>query len=243
MAPYRFAPGRIGDWTDSGEAAPSAYLDALRRAGAVPAVVGGDPAGGPGDIAPEELLASFDGLLLLGGADVDPSCYGARPHPADYGADVERDRFEMGLARAAVDGGVPLLGVCRATQLINVAFGGTLHQHLPDLELGLAHGVPIGAGEPATHPVDVTADSRLASVVGEAGRLEACVSIHHQAVDRLGAGLVVTARSADGLVEAIETPRTRPGWCLAVQWHPERTASVDIHQQALFDALVAEARR
>lgn len=237
MAPYRFGPGEIGDWTDSGEAAPSAYLEALRRAGALTAVVGG-----PVEVPASELLQPFDGVLLLGGADVDPSWYGARPHPADYGTDKVRDRFEMELARAAVDAAVPLLGVCRAAQLVNVAFGGTLHQHLPDLGLAVAHGVPIGAGEPATHPVDVAPDSRLAAVVGEAGRLDACVSIHHQAIDRLAAGLVVTARSSDGLIEAVETPRGRPGWCLAVQWHPERTASVDAHQQALFDALVAESR-
>ncbi len=238
VAPYRFGPGAIGSWTDSGEAAPSAYLGALRRAGGIPAAVGG-----PDDVDPAELLARFDGLLLLGGADLDATTYGAAPHPANYGTDRTRDDFEVGLACAAIDARLPVFGVCRGAQLLNVAFGGSLHQHVPDLGLGVAHGVPVGVGEPVTHPVDIEPVSRLADAVGRSGRLDACVSIHHQAIDRVASGLVVTARSVDGLVEAVETPPDRPGWCLAVQWHPERTASVDAHQQALFAALVEHARR
>ena len=237
VAPARLAAGRIASWTDSGEAAGVAYLSGLRRAGAMPAVVGG-----PLDVDPAEILQPFAGLVLLGGSDVDPRHYGQEPHAETYGVDPERDAFELGLARQAVEAGTPLLAICRGLQVLNVALGGSLHQHVADLAGCGTHGVPIGSGDPALHPVGVEPGSRLAAVEAAGGRLDRCVSIHHQAVARLGAGLVVTARSPDGLIEAVETPATSPGWCLALQWHPERSAATDPAQQAIFDAFVAAAR-
>ncbi|MCU4184152.1 gamma-glutamyl-gamma-aminobutyrate hydrolase family protein [Acidiferrimicrobium sp. IK] len=237
VAPARLGAGRIASWTDSGEAAGVAYLNGLRRAGALPAVVGG-----PTGAAAEAILAPFAGVVLLGGGDLDPLHYGESPHPATYGVDVERDHFELGLARHALEAGIPLLAICRGLQVLNVAMGGTLHQHLPDLDGADVHGVPIGAGDPALHRVDVAPGSRLAAIEGRGGRLDKCVSIHHQAVAEVGAGLVVTARSADGVVEALETPSSAAGWCVAVQWHPERSAATDPAQQAIFDAFVDAAR-
>ena len=236
VAPARFGPGQIGHWTDSGEAVQTVYLAALRRAGAVPVALGG-----PDDFDPEELLDPFDGLVLLGGADVDPAFYGQSVHPSTYGVDARRDRYEIELALAALRIELPLFAVCRGEQVLNVALGGTLWQHLPDLGLGeIAHGVPFGGvGVPATHPVTIEPASRLAALAGGARELAACTSIHHQAVHDLGEGLVVTARSADGVVEAVEPPLSRRGWCVGVQWHPERTAAVDPAQQSLFDGFVA----
>ena len=236
VAAARLAPGRISGWTDAGEAAGVMYLSALRRAGSLPLVVGG-PAGAHAG----ELLARVDGVVLLGGPDVDPARYGASPHPSTYGVDPERDASEVDLARAAVSAGVPLLAVCRGLQVLNVALGGALHQHLPDGPSGVAHGVPVGEGDPAVHPVSVEGGSRLAEVERLGGRLERCVSIHHQAVDRVAPGLHPTAYAPDGVIEALEAPPGAP-WCLGVQWHPERSAATDPSQQAVFDVFAAACR-
>ena len=132
---------------------------------------------------------------------------------------------------------LPILAVCRGLQLLNVAFGGTLRQHLPDGGSPIGHGVPVG-GPPGVHEVRVAPGSRLAGVCGGAA-LSGCTSIHHQGVEALGPGLVATAWSSDGLIEAVETPADGRGWLLAVQWHPEMTAADDPAQQALFDAFAA----
>jgi putative glutamine amidotransferase len=134
-----------------------------------------------------------------------------------------------------------LLAICRGVQALNVALGGSLWQHVPDLNTGVAHGVPFGEGGPAHHPVVVEPGSRLAKAVGGAAVIEDCISIHHQAARDVAPGLVVTGRSEDGMIEALETPSGAPGWCLAVQWHPERNAATDQAQQALFDAFAAAA--
>src|SRR5207249_7851790 len=123
-------PGRrITGWADGGCAVPRHYLDPLLRAGAIPTILPQYPA-----MAPEDIVERFDGLLLLGGGDVEPSRYGAKRHRRVYGVDPERDELEIGLVRAAVRAGIPTLGICRGPQVVNVAFGGTLHPHLPDLE-------------------------------------------------------------------------------------------------------------
>lgn len=236
VAASRLAPGRIVNWTDGAEAAGVSYLEGLRRAGTVPVVLGD-----PGGVDPGDLLAPFAGVVLMGGGDVDPSSYGQRPHPATYGVDAGRDRFEMGLARRAVADGIPLLAICRGMQVLNVALGGTLHQHLADVVgSAVAHGIPVGSGEPAVHPVDVEPGSRLEAVVARGGSLRRCTSIHHQSVADVAPGLCVTARSVDGTVEALETPADATGWVLAVQWHPERTAAADPAQQAVFAALAEQ---
>ncbi|HET9692484.1 MAG TPA: gamma-glutamyl-gamma-aminobutyrate hydrolase family protein [Acidimicrobiales bacterium] len=238
VAANRLAPGRVSSWTDGAEAGPERYLSALRRAGVLPVVTGG----APDDV--DELLGggAFAGLVLLGGADVDPAAYGQGPHPTTYGTDPARDAFELAAARGAVATGLPLLAVCRGVQVLNVAMGGTLHQHLPEAGSTIAHGVPVGTGAPAVHAVAVEPGSRLAQVEAAGGPLERCVSIHHQGLATIGAGLVVTGRAADGVVEAVETPADAPGWCLGVQWHPERSAVDDPAQQAVFDAFAAAAR-
>jgi putative glutamine amidotransferase len=188
-----------------------------------------------------EILEPFAGLVLLGGGDVDPARYGGPPHPAVYGVEPKRDELELSLAEAAVRRGLPLLAICRGLQVLDVALGGTLVPHLSDVADLAEHGRPSTESGASVHDVLIDHGSRLAAAVGD-GWLSDCVSIHHQAVDRLAEPLVVTARSRDGVIEAVETA---PGgaWVLAVQWHPERTAAVDRRQQAIFDAFGAAVRR
>jgi putative glutamine amidotransferase len=137
---------------------------------------------------------------------------------------------------------MPTLAVCRGIQLVNVAFGGTLHQHLADREGVLAHGVPAG-GIPGCHEVTLAPGSRVAKACGGAGAIGACTSVHHQGIAAVGDGLVATGWSDDGLVEALELPTDDDRWLLAVQWHPEMTAADDPVQQGLFDAFAAQLRR
>jgi putative glutamine amidotransferase len=229
---YHLPLGRVTKWDSGAYALPDTYVSALRRAGARPVLLSG-PDAGPA----EEILASFDGLVLAGGGDVDPALFGAQPHPRQYSVDVDRDGIEIDLVLAADHAGMQTLGICRGVQVVNVAFGGTLHQHLPDLpELG-PHGTPRG-GPPTTHDVKVSESSRLFSACGRATM--DCLSSHHQGLDRLGDGLTPVASTGDGLVEAVERPG---GWMLAVQWHPEETAAEDPSQQALFDTFAEQARR
>jgi putative glutamine amidotransferase len=214
------------------------YVRAIHRAGGralvLPAIEG----------APEtpaaELLEPADGLLLIGGGEIDPARYGQRQHTMSYGFNQMRDRIELALAQHALAGDMPLLAICRGIQVVNVAAGGTLYQHLADLP-GIdpeTHGRPHDLVL-AEHPVAVEPSSTLERIVGP-GTLDHCTSAHHQSIDLLGAGLKVTAYAVDGCVEAIEAT-DRPGFCLGVQWHPELTAETDSLQQALFDALVAAA--
>ena len=237
---YRLDEHRVSRWPDGGYGVPAPYIDALRRAGARTAIV--SPGEG-GDL--EELLAPFDGLLLVGGGDVDPAAYGEEPDNAhNYGVDHERDAFEIALLHAADRTHKPTLCICRGMQAMNVAFGGTLHQHLPDLTSMIEHGIPLDGTE-AMHTVTPASGSRL-SALTKSGPL-ACCSHHHQGVDRIGEGLVATGWSEDGLVEAIERVVENPQdeyatWMLGVQWHPEETAESDPAQQSLFDALALIAR-
>jgi putative glutamine amidotransferase len=211
------------------------YLAALERAGATPVVL--RPRALDGEAA-RALLARLDGLLLLGGSDVDPTLYGGRSHPTITGTDVDDDRFEIAVTRAALADDVPLLAICRGIQVVNVALGGTLVAHLPDIEgVGGAHGRPSIPNGAAVIKVTLQAGSLLAAAMG-AERIT-CSCHHHQALDRLGDTVRVTARSDDGVIEGVEIDGA---WALAVQWHPEDTAGDDPAQQRLFDALVAEAR-
>jgi putative glutamine amidotransferase len=227
LTTYHLGPGQVRDW-DSAHVLPASYADALHRAGARTALL---PPGQPS--AAEELLAPFDGLLLAGGGDVEAARYGAAAHPAEGGLDPGRDQLELELARAAVRLGVPVLGICRGMQVLNVALGGTLVQHLPDLPGLLEHR---NKAEPAMHGLRVEPGSRLAAALG---RVDGQVrSDHHQAVDRLGEGLRAVAWSPDGLVEGIERDQ---GWTVGVLWHPEKTAPTDPAQQRLLGAFVAQA--
>jgi putative glutamine amidotransferase len=195
------------------------YLDALARAGAVPAIL--DPSQ-PVDVG---VLGRFDGLLLLGGGDVDPARYGASErHPEVGGIDEYHDAFELAALAAALDLDLPVLAVCRGCQVLNVALGGTLRQHVDDHQ-----GV--------LHPVAVAPGSRTEAAMGTAHPTG--WSRHHQVIEQVGGGLIVTARDADGLVEGVELPDR---WVVGVQWHPEDSAAEDPAQQGLFDAFVAECR-
>jgi putative glutamine amidotransferase len=199
------------------------YLRAIEAAGGMPVVL--PPLG---DAA--ALLERLDGICLSGGPDLDPEAYGAPDRHAELGpTEPGLDAFELALARAADERGIPLLGICRGAQALNVARGGTLHQHVP------AHRQT----EPATattHTVHVDAGTRLAALVGT--RPLRVNSFHHQAVDALGRGLRVVARAADGTIEAVEGVGAR--LVLGVQWHAEGLVAQPRHR-VLFEALVAEA--
>lgn len=213
------------------------YVEAIRRAGGEPHVI--EPATG----APARVLDTIDGLLLTGGADVDPVRYGEARHPSVKDAEAGRDEFEIALARLAVERDVPVLGLCRGVQVLNVAFGGSLVQDIPTQTPGaLAHAV---ADTPITcaHEVWVSKGSRLWQALQE--RLnedDACEvnSRHHQAVGRVAEGFEASATAPDGLVEAIERPGLR--FCVGVQWHPEnfwRTGEF----RCLFEAFVEACGR
>jgi putative glutamine amidotransferase len=214
------------------------YCDALHRAGAMEMVVGPRPlANGEAD----ELLDVADGLLLMGGPDVDPALYGEAARPETYGVHRDEDDFEIALVRAAAARGLPILAICRGMQVLNVAFGGSLDQHIPDHPGLLSHASAVfPKPEPGSigplQPVELAPTCRLARVLGATTTTGA--HSHHQAVARVGDGLVVTGRSDDGVVEVIEY---ETGWVVAVQWHPEDTAADDAQQQLIFDAFVASA--
>ncbi|MGZ5354067.1 MAG: gamma-glutamyl-gamma-aminobutyrate hydrolase family protein [Actinomycetota bacterium] len=228
---YHLRPGRVSMWLVGGYGVPENYVDTVRRAGGRPTLVL------PGDDRPAvELLDRYQGLLLVGGGDVEPSRYGQDAGEDVYGVESDRDRFEIDLLVEADRRGMPALCVCRGMQVLNVAFGGTLIQHLPADPRFMPHGTPNGS-EGLRHDVKATAGSR----VGEAAGAEVVSgsSHHHQGLDDLGRGIVATGWSEDGLVEAIELDR---GWFVGVQWHPEDTAPGDPAQQGLFDGLVRRAR-
>jgi putative glutamine amidotransferase len=193
------------------------------------------------DEDPDAVLEQIDGLLLTGGGDVDPALYGEPRHPTVHDAEPGRDRFEIELAQRALGADVPMLAICRGAQVLNVAAGGTLVQDIPSaLETTLPHSVD-KAGE-LVHGVSVARGSRLERALGAALDRESLCRVnsrHHQSVGRVGASLVASAESGDGVVEAIEAPDA--SFCLGVQWHPEnfwRTGEFN----SLFDSFVAAAQ-
>jgi putative glutamine amidotransferase len=208
------------------DAIETAYAHAVVSAGSVPLLVPAVPA-----VAPEVIVERLDGLLLTGGGDVDPHRYGATPSPQCGGIDEDRDAREISLVRQAVDAGLPILAVCRGCQVLNVALGGTLTQHLPDVT-DLEHLVP----EPRSatvHHVEVEQGSQLSSIVRSSKF--AVNSIHHQAVEHTAPELAAVGRADDGVVEAIEHPSLP---VLGVQWHPENLLRRPKHH-ALFDWLIS----
>ena len=229
---YHLRPGRVTSWGVGGYGVPENYVDAVRRAGAHAALLL------PGDErSPDELLDRFDALMLVGGGDVVPERYGQRAVDEIYGLEPDRDAFEIALLLRALDRDVPTLCICRGMQVMNVAFGGDLVQHLPADDRFMAHGVPSEA-ESLLHDVKLLAGSRIADAAG--AEVVSSSTHHHQGIDRLGDGLVATGWTEDGLVEALESER---GWMIGAQWHPEDTAASDPAQQGLFDALVRRARK
>jgi putative glutamine amidotransferase len=222
-------------WDQQAALLPRNYVEAVQSAGALAVMIPPDPL----LVAnPDEVLDLLDGLVLAGGADIDPASYGEPCHEETVGTVPERDAFEIALVRAAIERELPVLGICRGMQLINVAYGGTLIQHLPERFGHHEHCRVAGSFDDADHEVHLVAGSLAARVVGECSH--ATKSHHHQGVERVGDGLVVSGTSAlDGLPEAIELGGEEHAehFVLGVQWHPEADATSPI-----VGALVAAAR-
>jgi len=181
----------------------------------------------------EDVIGRLDGLILSGGGDIDPAGYGAERHPETNNVRPDRDSAEAALLAAALGRGLPVLGICRGMQVMNVAMGGSLHQHLPEVVGHRGHAP--APGQYGAHPVRVAAGSGLAGALGRT-EVDTVPTHHHQAIDRLGDGLTATAWSDDGLIEAVELDKPGCGFALGVQWHPE--AGDDL---SLFRALLAAA--
>lgn len=205
-------------------AAGQRYFHGIARAGGTPVML-------PPTISfvsdVKEILRRFDGVVLHGGGDVDPLRYGQEPQTDKlYGIVEEHDEVEIAVASAAVEADLPMLAICRGMQVLNVALGGTLHQDIGGGTHSYSH-----------HAVDLAPTSRLAAAMGQ--RVMAGHCVHHQTIDRVAEGLEVVGQTADGLVHAAEVIGST--WAVATQWHPEDTAEVDNQQQALFNALIAQA--
>lgn len=214
----------------------AAYVRAVLNAGGAPIILS--------PLLDERYAAratdGLDALILTGGEDVDPAHYGAAPSPHLQTVDAQRDRFELAIFASARARGIPVLGICRGIQVINVALGGTLWQDLPTERPGPTAHDPGAARDARTHAIRVAPETRAAAALG---RTELTVnSFHHQAVRQLAPGLTATAWSPDGLIEAVEGSDQAP-WLLAVQWHPEEMhADAVAPEQGLFRAVVEEAR-
>ncbi|WP_216216002.1 gamma-glutamyl-gamma-aminobutyrate hydrolase family protein [Amycolatopsis aidingensis] len=215
---------RFGVWETEAAVLHRSYLDCVLRAGGIPMLL---PPVGAGYA---QRLAVLDGLVLVGGADIDPARYGHSPHSTTV-TRPERDEFEFALLEHALAAGTPVLGVCRGMEVLNVALGGTLTQHLPETTGTSAHQPAVATF--GSSSISLAPGSRAAGILGERTN---CRCYHHQAVDRLGAGLRAVGWAADGTVEAVELPGE--SFVLGVQWHPEQ----DQDDLRLFAALVAAAR-
>lgn len=224
-------------WDQQAFLTPRGYVDAVQRAGGMALLLPSDPVL---EREPEEVLGLLDGLILAGGADVDPVHYGAEPHPATTGTVPERDRFEIALTRAALERDQPVLGICRGMQLLNVACGGTLNQHVPDSHGHEEHRRTPGSFDDADHDVRLAPGSLAERAAGEARH--ATKSHHHQGVDALGEGLEITGwADLDDLPEAIEAPGRR--FVLGVQWHPEADQASRVVERFVAEAARAVADR
>ncbi|WP_077098421.1 gamma-glutamyl-gamma-aminobutyrate hydrolase family protein [Mycobacterium terramassiliense] len=219
---------KTGIWDIAAGYLPSDYFEGVVMAGGIATLLPPQPADAE---TAGVLLDRLDGLVITGGYDIDPARYGQDPHPATDRPRTDRDDLELTLLRGALDRGLPVLGICRGAQILNVAFGGTLHQHLPDV---LGHnGHRAGNGVFTRLPVRTVAGTRLAALLGES--IDA-PCYHHQAIDTVGDPLVVSAMDADGVVEAVELPGEP--FVLAVQWHPEKS----LDDLRLFKAVVQAAQ-
>jgi len=218
-----------GVWDVRAAFLPQQYFESVTSAGGIAVLL--PPQADPEDAA-AALMDGLDGLILTGGLDVQPELYGAERHPLTDPARPDRDAWELALFREAERRRMPVLAICRGLQLVNVARGGTLHQHLPEA-LGTER-YRVGGGVFATNTVEVEDGTLLAAMLG-AGPFDVH-SYHHQGVDRLGDGLVATAATDDGLVQAFES--TGEGYLVGVQWHPEENTE----DKRLFAGLVAQAR-
>lgn len=211
---------------------PAQYAEAVRRAGGIPLLIQ------PGEQHMDVLLELFDGIILSGGGDVDPSLYTEAEHEQVYWVNTERDQFEIDLTHKLLETDMPTFCICRGLQVLNVALGGTLISHIPDaVEDAIPHRQP--PRDPIAHDVNIATDSRLATIMG--AQTVKTASWHHQSIEKLADGLHVVGQAADGVIEAVEMP-DKPN-VMAVQWHPELTAHEDTSQQRLFDELVQMAKQ
>ena len=211
---------------------PALYVDAVLRAGGVPMMLSGQCP----DCA-ERWLDVVDGVVLIGGGDINPAEFGSAGHETIYNLSAERDAMELALMRALLTHPKPVLAICRGMQILNTVLGGTLHVHLPDVVgESVLHRAP--PRDPIQHSIQVAADSELAKVIGQQVHT---ASWHHQAIDQLGQGLKAVAWAPDGVIEAVELEGRQD--LLAVQWHPEITAAEDNGQQQMFDWLIKQANK
>lgn len=219
---------QTGIWDVRASFLPASYVQGITLAGGLAVLLPPQPVDTG---AVDRVLDALDGLLVTGGKDVDPAAYGQRPHPATDEPGPQRDSWEFALLRGALERQLPVLGICRGAQVLNVAHGGTLHQHLPDV---IGHsGHQAGNAVFSTLQVRTVPGTRLAGLLGESADVKC---YHHQAIAEVGAGLVVSAWDADGVIEALELPGN--GFVLAVQWHPEES----LDDLRLFTAIVGAAR-
>jgi putative glutamine amidotransferase len=218
---------RWGFWDQEAHLVADSYVASVQRTGAIAVLLPVDTR------APFELLERIDALLLIGGSDIDPALYGAEPGLGTEETYPARDKFEIGLLREALGRGLPVLGICRGMQVLNVALGGTLKQDLVAPDGSHPHRKSVGSFKGSEHAVSLAPGSLAARAAGEEVTLAHCH--HHQVIARLGEGLVVSARADDGVIEAIEAT---VGWTLGVQWHPEAT-----ERSRLFGALTEAASR
>ena len=218
-------PARWGVWVREAALLPAPYVRSVERAGGVPVML--PPTATLRGLG--ALVGRLDGIVIAGGGDLDPDLYGAVRHAETGPPQPQRDRFELALARAVVDADLPFLAICRGMQVLNVARGGALIQHLPEAVGHRGHAPETGLV--GSHPVQISGTSLVGKIMGDSAHVPA---YHHQAVSRLGKGLSAVAWAEDQVVEAVELQGHRFG--LAVQWHPEEG-----DDGRLFEALVAEA--
>jgi putative glutamine amidotransferase len=218
-------PAAWGYWELEAALIPADYVWAVERAGGRALLVP------PSEEGVDETLDAVDGLIFSGGADIDPGTYGEEPHPTTFGIHKERDRAELALLTRALERDMPVLGICRGSQVLNIARGGDLYQHLPEL-VGNDRHKHDPPGVFSDHDVVIEPGTKLAGLLGDHTGVK---SHHHQGFRRVGEGLVETAHADDGTIEAVEDPNRR--FALGVLWHPE--AGEDLQ---LFEGLVEAAR-
>ncbi len=219
---------QTGIWDVHASFLPGIYIEGVTLAGGIATLLPPQPVDA-GIV--DQILGGIHGLIITGGRDVDPAAYGHDAHPSTDEPDRVRDAWELALVSAAIHRHLPVLGICRGAQVLNVALGGTLHQHLPDVVGHTRHQQ--GNAVFTTSSISTVADSRLAGLIGE-GTNAQCY--HHQAIDRLGDGLMISALDSEGVIEAVELPGE--DFVLAVQWHPEET----LDDLRVFAGLVEAAR-
>ncbi|MFZ9106157.1 MAG: gamma-glutamyl-gamma-aminobutyrate hydrolase family protein [Pontimonas sp.] len=224
-------PGKTGVWEGEFAMIPGDYVEAIERAGGTAVLVPPQPLSREDA---QKLLSGMDGLMLCGGREVDPARYQQEPLATTEQPDTRRDATEDALLAVAIESGLPILGICRGAQMLNVHRGGTLIQHLPDRVGDTRYQK--GGGEFSMMGVNVEPGSALSDIVDGNARIEPVAMYHHQAIDQVGEGLIVSATSDDGIVEGVELPG-HP-FCVAVQWHPEKT----LEDLRLFRALISAAQ-